>query len=322
MNVEVLIPQPTIFNFTMTTYGWLRKTNYVFIWSFIVKYLSSTAGYECEICQNSAMNDKKDKYPSTFTIDNFSSTATLTNNDHSKIPVGSTEKTNVTKEYNPYEHRILEHPNTFSGALIHLLKSSLGTGILAIPRAFKNAGLVTGIIGTIFIGFLWSHPKKCVKKYKIPSLGYAETAQEIFKSGPRRFSDWSNAAKNFVEIALVLTYYVGNAVYVVFITESITKLLSFYFEDAESWYPYIILTTMVLLIICCQIRELKHLVPFSFIANTTMYYIILHVLRNQGGEIFREKINKFRIGNTVFLWYSRLRHGGNRNHYASRKFYA
>ncbi|KAJ8937077.1 hypothetical protein NQ314_012038 [Rhamnusium bicolor] len=29
---------------------------------------------------------------------------------------------------------------------------------------------------------------------------------------------------NFVEIALVLTYYVGNAVYVVFITESITKV--------------------------------------------------------------------------------------------------
>ncbi|KAJ8945422.1 hypothetical protein NQ318_009878, partial [Aromia moschata] len=76
--------------------------------------------------------------------------------------------------------------------------------------------------------------------------------------------------RNFVEIALVLTYFVGNAVYVVFITESITKLLAFYYEDAESWYPYFIVGIMVLLIICCQVRELKHLVPFSFIANSTM----------------------------------------------------
>lgn len=40
------------------------------------------------------------------------------------------------------------------GSLAHLLKSSLGTGILAMPLAFKNGGLLFGVIGTVVIGYL------------------------------------------------------------------------------------------------------------------------------------------------------------------------
>lgn len=43
------------------------------------------------------------------------------------------------------------------GSLIHLLKSSLGTGILAMPLAFKNGGLLFGFIGTIVTGILCTH---------------------------------------------------------------------------------------------------------------------------------------------------------------------
>lgn len=41
--------------------------------------------------------------------------------------------------------------------LIHLLKCSLGTGILAMPEAFLNAGLLIGVIGTVIIGFLCTY---------------------------------------------------------------------------------------------------------------------------------------------------------------------
>lgn len=40
--------------------------------------------------------------------------------------------------------------------LIHLLKGSLGTGILAMANAFHNSGYVVGFIGTIIIGFICS----------------------------------------------------------------------------------------------------------------------------------------------------------------------
>lgn len=38
--------------------------------------------------------------------------------------------------------------------LIHLLKGSLGTGILAMPQAIYHAGYIIGSIGTVAIGLL------------------------------------------------------------------------------------------------------------------------------------------------------------------------
>lgn len=40
---------------------------------------------------------------------------------------------------------------------IHLLKGSLGSGILAMPMAFMNAGLVFGLIATATIGFVCTY---------------------------------------------------------------------------------------------------------------------------------------------------------------------
>lgn len=60
-------------------------------------------------------------------------------------------------EYNPFEHREVDKPNSTAGSLAHLLKSSLGTGILAMPMAFKNAGLLFGALGTIIVGYICTH---------------------------------------------------------------------------------------------------------------------------------------------------------------------
>ncbi|XP_026688854.1 proton-coupled amino acid transporter-like protein CG1139 [Diaphorina citri] len=59
--------------------------------------------------------------------------------------------------YDPHKHRVLEHATTNNETLIHLLKGSLGTGILAMPNAFVNSGLVIGTVGTILIGILCTY---------------------------------------------------------------------------------------------------------------------------------------------------------------------
>ncbi|CAH0560284.1 unnamed protein product [Brassicogethes aeneus] len=156
-------------------------------------------------------------------LENFSSTATLANNEVI-VPVGSQDTLNE-KDYDPYEHRNVLHPNTYFGALVHLLKCSLGTGILAIPRAFKASGLAVGVVGTVFIGIL------CTYTIHILLMDYL-----------------------YPELI----------------------------EYSDRWYMVII---MVLLIIFCQVRELKHMVPFSFTANAmmviafgiTLYYIFLRI---------------------------------------------
>ncbi|XP_050307674.1 proton-coupled amino acid transporter-like protein CG1139 [Anthonomus grandis grandis] len=183
------------------------------------------------------------------------------------------------KIYSPHEHRQLTHPNNFLGAFLHLVKSSLGTGVLAVPRAFKSAGLLVGLIGNILIGILCTHTvyilvktsEKVCARGKIPSLGFADTAEEVFKQGPKPLRRYSGAARLFVEIALVSTYYLGVAVYMVFISVSLTKLLKEYYPQAEEWDKYLLkLIIMSLLMFLCQIREIKHLVPFSFIANVAL----------------------------------------------------
>lgn len=47
--------------------------------------------------------------------------------------------------------------NSDMDTLTHLLKASLGTGILAMPMAFSYAGLVTGIFATILTAIICTH---------------------------------------------------------------------------------------------------------------------------------------------------------------------
>ncbi|XP_050307964.1 proton-coupled amino acid transporter-like protein CG1139 [Anthonomus grandis grandis] len=190
--------------------------------------------------------------------------------------LGKSKKKDPSAPYNPYDHREVEHPNGFLGAFIHIVKTSLGTGILAIPRAFKSAGLLVGFIGTILVGLMCTHAihilvkasQKVCRKTNTPSLGYAETAEEVVKLGPRSLRRFARFSRIFVEGGLFAIHFLADSVYVVFISISLTKLISASYPDIESWPDYSLkLIILIPLLICGQVRELKHLVPFSFIAN-------------------------------------------------------
>lgn len=43
--------------------------------------------------------------------------------------------------------------------MVHLLKGNIGTGIFAMPDAFKNAGLVVGSIGIPLMAVICVHCK-------------------------------------------------------------------------------------------------------------------------------------------------------------------
>ncbi|XP_029175813.1 proton-coupled amino acid transporter-like protein pathetic isoform X1 [Nylanderia fulva] len=212
--------------------------------------------------------------------------------------------------YDPFEHRDKRNATSDLGAATHLLKSSLGTGILAMPYAIMNGGLLFGGIGTIIIGIICAH---CVhilvrtshilcRRTKTPQMTYAETAYAAFYCGPKSIRPFANASKIFVNCALCATYVGGTCVYVVFIATSLKQVTDFHTGKDIDVRLYI-LSLIPALILLGQVRNLKYLVPFSMLANIfmfsgfaiTLYYIFSNVQSIEHVKLFSsvEKLPRF-----------------------------
>ena len=50
-----------------------------------------------------------------------------------------------------------DHKISNTDTIIHLLKGNLGTGILAMPDAIKNSGIVVGNLGLVVMGVICVH---------------------------------------------------------------------------------------------------------------------------------------------------------------------
>ncbi|XP_048505508.1 proton-coupled amino acid transporter-like protein CG1139 isoform X2 [Athalia rosae] len=195
--------------------------------------------------------------------------------------------------YDPYLHREVEHPTTTADTLLHLLKGSLGTGILAMPKAFDNAGWAVGLIGTLLIGLLCtycihlllkSEYEMCRRK-KIASLTYPAVAENALREGPNFFKRFSKAAPHIINVFLMIYQLGGCSVYVVFIATNIKTALEPHVPIIDLRLYMLIL--LVPLIFINWVRNLKFLVPFSTIANIVSFVsfgIILYY-------IFREPLD-------------------------------
>lgn len=209
----------------------------------------------------------------------FSSTAIITENASfpSTYSINGKSKENDTEkdDYDPFSNRKLEHPNSDMRSFANLLKSSLGSGILAMPAAFKNAGTVVGIFGTIILGYICTH---CVyllvrtsqdvsKVSKVPSLGYAETLEAVFATGPQRLRKFSRGARIFIDWAMAFTILGACAVYVILLVQSVKQIVDYFDHDSSLTTTMYCLMFLVPILIFTQIKNLKYLAPFSGFAN-------------------------------------------------------
>ncbi|XP_049864934.1 proton-coupled amino acid transporter-like protein pathetic [Pectinophora gossypiella] len=207
---------------------------------------------------------------------------------------------NEKTDYDPFEHREIEKPISDIRATANLVKSSLGSGLLAGPLAFVQSGWGIGILGTIIVGILCGHcihilvetSRGCCRKEKKPMLGYAETCKSTFSNGPKCVRRFANAASIITEFALTCTYVGVCCIYTVLISDSIKQLVDRYAPSFIIPSEYYSLIMLIPFCVLCQIKYLKWLAIFSLLANILLvatYLICLYYIF--GGEIsFADKV--------------------------------
>uniref|UniRef100_A0A672FW08 Solute carrier family 36 member 1 n=1 Tax=Salarias fasciatus TaxID=181472 RepID=A0A672FW08_SALFA len=166
---------------------------------------------------------------------------------------------------------------SFFQTLIHLLKGNIGTGLLGLPLAVKNAGLVLGPISLLVMGIIAVHCMRLLvqcshhlsAKMSRQSLTYGEAVQYGMENVTwlRRHSQWG---KRTVNLFLIITQLGFCCVYFVFLSDNIkqvrhTHVLVPSFDSRL--YMLCFLPAFILLVFT---PNLKFLAPLSLVANLMM----------------------------------------------------
>ncbi|XKL67358.1 hypothetical protein PGB90_002849 [Kerria lacca] len=180
---------------------------------------------------------------------------------------------NEKQTYNPLLNRTLENPTTNVDTMIHLLKGNIGTGILAMPDAFRNSGWLIGIFGTAFMAVICTHcmhilvycSQELCQRLKIPTLGFADVAEISISTGPKQFQRYSKCARRIVSVFLVITQMGFCCVYFVFVAANLQEVIGYYFIRLDvKWFLVMLLIPLISL---SFIKSLKYLTPASLIAS-------------------------------------------------------
>jgi len=184
------------------------------------------------------------------------------------------EAKELAEFYNPHLQRKMKKPTSNYETCVHLLKGSVGAGLLAMPKAFHHAGVLVGIIGTVFLGASCVYALDTLirmqliqcKRLRVPFLTLPRSMRIGFLNGPRPLRPFAFLAPYFVDFFLV-AYQLGICTaYVIFIAESIKHVVEPGLVKNVDLRLYMVLLLVPLCLIN-YIRNLKMLTPVSLLAN-------------------------------------------------------
>ena len=158
--------------------------------------------------------------------------------------------------------------------IFHMLKGNVGTGILAMPDAIKNSGLVVGSIGLVIMSVICIHCMHLLVRanHRLKALGRLPEGKDVLTYSDvmeltvkDKFPRCSTAARNAITIFLCLTQFGFCCVYFVFVSQNLKMVCDHHFGELD--YHLYMTIVLPLVIMICSVRNLKNLSLLSVVAN-------------------------------------------------------
>lgn len=181
---------------------------------------------------------------------------------------------------------------TWFQTLIHLLKSNIGTGLLGLPLAVKNAGILMGPLSLLVIGLVAVHCMRILVKcahhfcYRLnkPFVDYGDTVMYSLEASPiswlRNHAHWG---RRMVDFFLIVTQLGFCCIYFVFLADNFKQVIEMANGTTNNCHnnetviltPTVdsrlyMLTFLPFMVLLVFIRNLRALSIFSLLANITM----------------------------------------------------
>jgi solute carrier family 36 (proton-coupled amino acid transporter) len=171
--------------------------------------------------------------------------------------------------------------------LMHIIKANIGTGVLAMPLAFKNAGLALSAVSIPIMAFICIHCMHILlSSYQYlrrlsndDTMGYDDVVEGVLKD---KFGEVRpkipKIGRFVVSVFLIISQLGFCCVYYVFIPTNIKQVVDYY-QPANTISIEIYMCFLLLpLVLFCMVKDLKILAPFSTFANVLMIFGMIVIM--------------------------------------------
>ncbi|XP_003266725.2 proton-coupled amino acid transporter 2 [Nomascus leucogenys] len=191
--------------------------------------------------------------------------------------------------------------------LIHLVKGNMGTGILGLPLAVKNAGILMGPLSLLVMGFIACHCMhilvKCAQRFckrlNKPFMDYGDTVMHGLEANPNVWlQNHAHWGRHIVSFFLIVTQLGFCCVYIVFLADNLKQVVEAVNSTTNNCYSNetVILTPTMdsrlymlsflpFLVLLVLIRNLRILTIFSMLANISMLVSLVIIIQYITQEI-------------------------------------
>lgn len=215
---------------------------------------------------------------------------------------GSDER--LKEPFDPYDYGEKDGIS-YWGATVHLIRSSVGSGILVMPYAMMNLGYVTGSLLMILVSIIYYHTISILitteyqmcKKFKVKSYTYIGLTDKLFEMAPAPLCKLRGFMRYLMYFYFGLP--VGGAAWLVVMSGSLQNVAKFFNFNFQ--LTHIVTALIFPVTFCCMFnRLLRILVPYSAVTNfmsLVMALIVIACSALYGSP--KPKIRRF--GNAAFI---------------------